>query len=84
MTIPEGEFSVFIDIQANTTLAGTARITASNAAFAPDFTIVNVTAALNILESSQVFESTETEQLYFQVLSGEHHWQRQRAVSKSR
>ena len=68
--IPEGSFVGSVDVLANSVQAGQARITASNSGFAPDFTNIDVTAALDILQSSESFESTETQEVYFQVLSG--------------
>ena len=68
--IPEGSFTAFVDVQASSNQPGQARITASNAAFAPDFSLVSVTAALNIIESSESFENGDTEQIFFEILSG--------------
>ena len=70
VVIPEGAFSTLITVQADATLSGSADITASNAGFSSDSTLVTVTRDLNIIESSESFGSAETEDIFFEISSG--------------
>jgi len=68
--VPEGSFQTTVQVRAASAATGSAIITASNVGFAPDTTTISVTAALNILQSFSQFEEAETDQIFFNLLSG--------------
>jgi len=68
--VPEGTFQSSIQIRAASGATGTAIITASNAGFAPDTSVITLTASLNILQSSMQFEQTETDEIFFNLANG--------------
>ena len=70
VTVPEDGFSTTAMIQASTTKAGDVVVTASNPGFAPDITRVTVSRGLDIPETTESFEPTETELTYIQIHSG--------------
>ena len=70
VTIPQGLFETSATIRAATAKKGTAEITASNPSYAPDRMQVNVTTALNIIETFTDFPSTGTGSVYIRLESG--------------
>lgn len=70
VTVLEGTFQASVQIRALGSATGTAIITASNSGFAPDTTLVSVSAGLNIIQSSVEFDSTGADTAFLELISG--------------
>ncbi|MBI5409122.1 MAG: tandem-95 repeat protein, partial [Nitrospirae bacterium] len=70
VTVPEGTFQTTATIRSAAGAKGSVTITASNPNFAPDKMQINITTALNILETFSNFGSSDTDSVYIRLESG--------------